>query len=60
MLMIPGGKPHSSASLAKRIVDTGVLGAGLSTTALPAAMAGPICYDRTTQADTFQTAIMRG
>ena len=41
-LMMPGGTPLSSAIFAKRIVVAGVLGAGLSTTALPAAMAGPI------------------
>ena len=47
-LKTPGGK-HPAASSAIRIVVTGVVSLGLSTTVLPAAIAGPI----------FQTAITR-
>ena len=48
-LSTPGGST-SAARAARRSVDTGVSGAGLSTTVLPAARAGPI----------FQSAIISG
>ena len=50
-LKTPGGRISASAIIcASRAVDTGVVSEGLSTTALPAAMAGA----------NFQTAIISG
>ncbi len=49
-LSTPGGRPASTAISASRRVDEGVSGAGLSTTVLPAASAGP----------SFQIAITNG
>ena len=40
----PGGRPASSSSSARRIADSGVAEAGLSTTAQPAASAGAILW----------------
>jgi hypothetical protein len=41
MLTTPGGKPLAATSSATRRVVSGVSSAGLSTTVLPAASAGP-------------------
>jgi hypothetical protein len=49
-LMSPAGSPAATASSASRSVERGVREAGLTTTALPPAMAAP----------TFQTAMMKG
>ena len=49
-LSTPGGNPASSASSAMRMAVSGVCSAGLMTTALPAARAGP----------SFQAEIIRG
>lgn len=48
MFTVPGGKPASSISSARRSADSGVCSAGLSTTVQPAAGAGA----------TFQAAIV--
>jgi hypothetical protein len=49
-LSSPAGSPASIASSARRMLERGVVGAGLRTTALPVARAGPI----------FQIAMMNG
>lgn len=50
ILITPGGNPAFSISDAKYRIEMGVCSAGLSTTVLPQASAGP----------SFQPAIMRG
>ncbi len=45
MLSTPAGKPACTASSAMRTVENGVSSEGLSTTALPAASAGPHFHD---------------
>lgn len=50
MLITPGGKPAFTVRLAKYRIDRGVCSAGLRTTVLPQARAGP----------SFHAAIERG
>jgi ribulose 1,5-bisphosphate synthetase/thiazole synthase len=45
MLTTPGGNPASATSSATRRLLNGVSSAGLSTTVLPAARAGPIFHE---------------